>query len=65
MYSRTQNDNGRFSTRCLYCFLTIAAGLETAHEVDRAEATHICPEKALAQFMAHEKSCQLQNEKPG
>lgn len=62
MFSRTQNGNGRFSTRCLYCFLIIAAGLETPHEVDRVEATHICPEKALAELMAHEKSCQIQEE---
>jgi hypothetical protein len=56
MYSRTQNDNGTYNTRCLYCFMTIASAVETAAELDKLEAHHICPERALADLLAHEKS---------
>jgi formate hydrogenlyase subunit 6/NADH:ubiquinone oxidoreductase subunit I len=38
MYSRTQNENGTYNTRCLYCL----------------EARHICPERALAELLAME-----------
>lgn len=55
MYSRTQNDNGTYNTRCLYCFMTVASAVETAHELDQFEVHHICPEKALAQMLANEK----------
>ena len=47
MYSRTQNENGTFNTRCLDCFMTIASCVESAKELDLLEAHHICPEKAL------------------
>ena len=56
MYSRTQNENGTFNTRCLDCFMTIASCVETAEELDQREARHICPEKALSQMLAQEKS---------
>jgi hypothetical protein len=56
MYSRTQNENGTYNTRCLDCFMTIASSVETAEELDQREARHICPEKALAQMLAQEKS---------
>lgn len=49
MYSRTQNENGTYNTRCLDCFMTIASSIETAEELDEREARHICPEKALAE----------------
>ena len=52
MYSRTQNENGTYNTRCLYCFLTVASALETREELERAESEHLCPEKALAHLMA-------------
>lgn len=52
MYNRTQNDNGSFNTRCLDCFMTVASCVETEQELDRVEAHHICPEKALAQLLA-------------
>jgi hypothetical protein len=29
MYSHTQNENGTYNTRCLYCFMTIASSVET------------------------------------
>ena len=59
MYSRTQNETEHFNSRCLYCFITIASDVATTRELDRLEATHLCPEKALAQMLAREKSCQL------
>jgi hypothetical protein len=56
MYSRTQNDNGTYNTRCLDCFMTIASAVENPEELDHLEARHICPEKALAQLLVQEKS---------
>jgi hypothetical protein len=56
MYSRSENDNATFNTRCLYCFMTIASEVPNLGEVQRAEASHICPEKALAQMLAKEES---------
>lgn len=52
MYSRTQNENGTFNTRCLYCLLTIATSLETTEELERVESLHMCPERALAELVA-------------
>jgi len=57
MYSHTQNENGSYNTRCLDCFITIASCVETEEELQYIEARHICPEKALAELLAHEK-CQ-------
>lgn len=56
MYSRTQNENGSFNTRCLDCLMTVASCLETEQELERVEVHHICPEKALAQLLAQEKA---------
>jgi hypothetical protein len=56
MYSRTQNENGTYNTRCLDCFMTIASSVETAEELDLRESHHICPEKVLAQLLAQERS---------
>lgn len=56
MYSRTQNDNGTYNTRCLDCFMTIAFSVETEEELNRVELHHICPEKALAGLLAQERS---------
>lgn len=56
MYSRTQNDNGTYHTRCLDCFMTIAFSVETDKELDRLELHHICPEKALAGLLVQEQS---------
>lgn len=52
MYSRTQNENGTFNTRCLDCFMTIASSVETEEELEQLELHHLCPEKALAQLLA-------------
>ncbi len=54
MYSRTQNENGNYNTRCLFCFMTIASSVETDKELDELEAKHICPERALAELLAME-----------
>ncbi|MFZ0303124.1 MAG: hypothetical protein WAL75_10575 [Terracidiphilus sp.] len=56
MYSRTQNDNGSFNTRCLDCFLTIASAVESVQELDQIEANHFCPEKVLSQLLAQQKT---------
>lgn len=55
MYTRTQNDNGTYNTRCLYCFMTIASAVETPEEMDGLEARHMCPEKVLAQKSAEKQ----------
>jgi hypothetical protein len=56
MYSRTQNENGTYNTRCLYCFMTVASCVETEQELDRMETRHVCPERALAELLEIEKS---------
>lgn len=52
MYSRTQNDNGTFNTRCLYCFFTVASAVESPAALDAVEAAHKCPERVLAELVA-------------
>jgi hypothetical protein len=52
MYSRTQNENGTYNTRCLYCFMTIESAIESEEELDRVEARHLCPERALAEMLS-------------
>ncbi len=54
MYTRTQNENGSWNTRCLDCFLTIASSVESESALDAIEARHICPEKALSWLAAQE-----------
>jgi hypothetical protein len=56
MYSRTQNENGSYNTRCLDCFMTIASSVETEEDLVEREKRHVCPEKALAMLLALEKS---------
>jgi hypothetical protein len=56
MYSRSQNENGTYNTRCLYCFMTIASSVETEKEMDKLEQRHICPERALAELLELEKA---------
>lgn len=60
MYSRTQNENGTYNTRCLFCFMTIASSVETDTEMARLEARHICPERALAELLEQEKAIESQ-----
>ena len=54
MYSRTQNENGSYNTRCLDCFMSIASCVEADVELDAREAHHICPERALAELLVQE-----------
>jgi hypothetical protein len=56
MYSRTQNENGTYNTRCLFCFMTIASSVETEKELAGRETRHICPERALAELLEQEKA---------
>jgi len=58
MYSRTQNDNGTYNTRCLDCFMTVASAVESSEELDQVEAHHVCPERALADLLAHTRIAQ-------
>jgi hypothetical protein len=60
VYSRTQNENGTYNTRCLYCFMTIASAVETDKELARVEGRHICPERALAELLEQEKAIESQ-----
>ena len=62
MYSRTQNENGTYNTRCLFCFMTIASSVETDKEMDRLEARHICPERALAELLEMEKAAEARTQ---
>lgn len=52
MYSRTQNENGTFNTRCLYCFMTVASAVESLDELEMIETRHVCPERALADLLS-------------
>lgn len=54
MYSRTQNENGTFNTRCLYCFMTIAFEVESSEELGKVEVRHMCPERVLAELAAQD-----------
>jgi hypothetical protein len=56
MYSRTQNDNGTYNTRCLYCFMTIVSSVESPEELEQRERRHICPERALSELLELEKA---------
>jgi len=56
MYSRTQNENGSYNTRCLNCFMTIASCVETEKELEQREVQHLCPEKVLAQLLAQRQA---------
>lgn len=52
MFSHTQNENGTYNTRCLYCLMTVASSITTPDELEMIEAQHMCPEKALAELLA-------------
>lgn len=56
MYSRTQNENGTYNTRCLDCFLTIATCVETELDLMAIETHHICPEKVIHQLVEAERA---------
>ena len=63
MYSRTQNDNGSYNTRCLDCLMTVGSWVESEEELTVLEKRHICPEKALADLLAKEKQI-LRDQQP-
>lgn len=52
MYSHTQNENGTYDTRCLYCFMTIASAVQSDEELHLLEERHVCPERVLADMLA-------------
>jgi hypothetical protein len=56
MYSRTQNENGTYNSRCLHCFMTIASSVESSQQLDLLETRHICPERALSELLEQEKA---------
>jgi hypothetical protein len=56
MYNRTQNENGTYNTRCLYCLLTVATSVETEEDLQRLEVQHICPERALSELLDKESA---------
>lgn len=56
MYSRTQNENGSFNTRCLDCLMTIASCVESEQELERIEGVHVCAEKALYELLRQERA---------
>jgi hypothetical protein len=58
MYNRSQNENGTYNTRCLYCFMTVASAVETSEELDGVEARHFCPERVLADLFARQTATQ-------
>lgn len=58
MYSRTQNENGTYNTRCLYCFMTVASAVESLDELDLREMRHCCPERALSELLANRTPAQ-------
>ena len=51
MYSRMDNGDGTFNSRCLHCLMTVARDLRTPAQLTRMESRHICVEKALFQLM--------------
>jgi hypothetical protein len=55
MYSRTLDEKGHTTSRCLYCFMTVASETEPSAELERIESQHVCPEKALAQLLARQQ----------
>ena len=52
MFSHTQNENGTYNTRCLYCFMTVASAVASAAELEQLETRHTCPERALSDLLA-------------
>lgn len=51
MYSRTDNGDGTFNSRCLHCLMTVARDVRTPAKLDSMEKRHICVEKALFQLL--------------
>jgi hypothetical protein len=53
MYHRTQNENGTYNTRCLYCFMTVASAVESECDLDLIEKHHLCPERVLSSLLGN------------
>jgi hypothetical protein len=51
MYSRTENLDGSFNSRCLHCLLTVASDVRTPAKLNQLERKHLCVEKALFELM--------------
>lgn len=62
MFSRTQNENGTYNSRCLHCFMTVVFCVETEQELDELETKHICPERALAELLEQAKAAEAAKE---
>ncbi len=60
MYSRTQNENGTYNTRCLYCFMTIASAVDDEIDLELIELHHVCPERALADLLGRQSELRHQ-----
>jgi hypothetical protein len=56
MYSRTDNGDGTFDSRCLHCLMTVARDAHTPAQLSRLESRHICVEMALFQLMHMQQS---------
>ena len=56
MYSHTQNEDGTYNSRCLFCFLTIARSVVTEAKLEKSESRHICPEMALSFLNEQQKT---------
>jgi hypothetical protein len=52
MFSHTQNENGTYNTRCLYCFMTVASAVESVEEAEQLERHHLCHERALSDLLS-------------
>jgi hypothetical protein len=63
MYSRTQNENGTYNTRCLYCFMTVASAVESGEELELLEGRHFCPERVLSDLLV-QGTCLCQDLRP-
>ena len=50
-YSRTDNGDGTFNSRCLHCLMTVASDVRSQAKLDRVERGHICVEKALFELL--------------
>jgi len=60
MYSRTQNENGTYNTRCLDCMMTVVSSIESEDDLERLESHHLCPERALALLLTKEAAIAAQ-----
>jgi hypothetical protein len=56
MFHHTQNENGSYNSRCLYCFFTVASAVENEARRDQLEAGHLCPERAMADLQAERQN---------